>query len=128
VENALLGKSITLFGGGHQSLDFTFVEDAAEGMIQVMFHENAAGEAFNITYGRGYSLREFAEILKTHFQDLDVRIVEEEDVFRPKRGALSIAKAKKMIGYQPQVSLEDGIQKYLDVYRNLDIFNHVEPR
>ena len=124
VENALLGKPITLFGGGHQTLDFSFVEDTAQGIIQVMFHENGAGEAFNITYGRGYSLREFAEILKSHVPDLEVNIVAEEDVFRPKRGALSIAKAKELVGYDPQVSLEEGIQRYLDVYRGLEVFNH----
>ena len=124
VENALLGKPITLYGGGHQALDFTYVEDAAEGIIKVMFHENGAGNAFNITYGQGYKLIELAEILQGHFSDLEVNIVEEEDVFRPKRGALSIEKAKQMVGYSPQVDLPEGIKRYLDVYRNLDVFNH----
>jgi len=122
VENALLGKPITLYGGGHQALDFTFVEDTAEGIIKVMFHEAGLGNAFNITYGHGYTLREFADILKEHVSDLEVNVVEEEDVFRPKRGALSIKKAKKLVGYDPQVSLEDGIKRYLEVYQNLPVF------
>jgi len=89
-----------------------------------MFHENAEGEAFNITYGRGYTLRELADILLTQCPELEVKIVEEEDVFRPKRGALSIEKAKKVVGYDPQVSLEEGIKRYLEIYRNLDVFNN----
>lgn len=120
----MLGKPITLYGGGHQVLDFTYIEDIAEGIIQVMFHEKGEGNAFNITYGKGYSLHEFAEVLQTHFADLDIKIVEEEDVFRPKRGALSIKKAQKMVGYNPQVSLEEGIKRYLEVYRDLDVYNH----
>ena len=124
VENALLGKPITLFGGGLQTLDFTYVEDVTEGMIKVMFHENAEGEAFNITYGRGYTLRELADILLTQCPNLEVKVVEEEDVFRPKRGALSIEKAKKMVGYDPQISLEEGLKRYLEIYRNLDVFNN----
>ncbi len=124
VENALLGKPITLFGGGLQTLDFTYVEDVTEGMIKVMFHENAEGEAFNITYGRGYTLRELADILLTQCPDLEVKVVEEEDVFRPKRGALSIEKAKKIVGYDPQISLEEGLKRYLEIYRNLDVFNN----
>jgi UDP-glucose 4-epimerase len=124
VENALLGKPITLFGGGHQSLDFTYVEDAADGIIKVMFHEKGLREAFNITYGRGYTLRELAEILKDHFEDLEIKIVNEEDVFRPKRGALSIEKARKLVGYDPQVSLEEGIRRYLEVYQGLEVYNH----
>jgi UDP-glucose 4-epimerase len=124
VENALLGKPITLFGGGLQALDFTYVEDVTEGIIKVMFHENAEGEAFNITYGRGYTLRELADILLVQCPDLEVKIVEEEDVFRPKRGALSIEKAKKIVGYDPQVSLEEGIKRYLEIYRNLDVFKN----
>ncbi len=122
VENALLGKPIKLFGGGYQALDFTYVEDTAEGIIKVMFNEAGNGEAFNITYGRGYTLREFAEILQGHFPDLEIKIIEEEDVFRPKRGALSIQKAKKLVGYEPKTSLEDGLQRYLDVYRKLEVF------
>lgn len=122
VENALLGKPITLYGGGHQSLDFTFVEDTVQGIVKVMFHEKGLGNAFNITYGQGYTLRELADTLKSHFEDLDIRIVAEEDVFRPKRGALSIEKAKQLVGYEPRYSLEDGIQRYLDVYRELDVF------
>jgi len=62
--------------------------------------------------------------LLTHFPDLDINIVEEEDVFRPKRGALSIEKAKKLVGYKPQYPLEEGIQRYLDVYRKLDVYNN----
>jgi len=124
IENALLGKPITLFGGGLQALDFTYIEDVTEGMIKVMFHENAEGEAFNITYGRGYTLRELADILLTQCPDLEVKVVEEEDVFRPTRGALSIEKAKKIVGYDPQISLEEGIKRYLEVYRNLDVFSN----
>jgi len=124
IENALLGKPITLYGGGHQVLDFTFVEDIADGIIKVMFHEKGLGNAFNVTYGQGYSLREFAETLKTHITDLEIKIVDEEDVFRPKRGALSIEKAKQLVGYKPKVSLEEGIRRYLEVYQNLDVFNH----
>ncbi|MFO8036867.1 MAG: NAD-dependent epimerase/dehydratase family protein [Anaerolineales bacterium] len=124
VENALLGKPITLYSGGHQSLDFTYVEDTASGIIKVLFHEDAEGEAFNITYGRGYTLREFAKILKGFFPDLEVNIVQERDVFRPKRGALSIEKAKQMVGYKPQVSLQEGLGRYLDVYKKLEVFNN----
>jgi len=122
IENALLGKQITLYGGGHQSLDFTFVEDTADGIIKVLFHDESLGDAFNITYGRGYTLREFVDILLKHFPDLDVNIVDERDVFRPIRGALSIEKAKNKLGYDPRVSLEEGIQRYLDVYWSLDVF------
>ena len=118
----LLKKPITLYGGGHQVLDFTFVDDAAEGIIKVMFSPKADREAFNITYGRGYTLREFAEILKTHIADLEIKIVDEEDVYRPKRGALSIKKAQNLVGYNPVFSLEKGIQRYLDIYRELDVF------
>jgi nucleoside-diphosphate-sugar epimerase len=124
VENALLGKSITLYGGGQQVLDFTYVDDVTDGIIKVMFDDRGAGEAFNITYGRGYPLLEFATILGKHFPDLDVKIVDEQDVFRPKRGALSIEKAKKLVDYDPQVDLEEGIRRYIEVYKELEVFNN----
>lgn len=123
LENALQGKPITLYGSGEQCLDFTYAEDIARGMILTLFDKKAEGQVFNITYGRGYTLREFADILLEHFPGLDVKVVSESDVFRPNRGALSIHKAQELLGYEPQVSLSEGLGKYIKTYRELGLFN-----
>lgn len=123
VENALQGEPLVVYGGGEQRLDFTYVGDTARGLVRAAFDENAANETFNITYGRGYSLLELVEILDGLVPDLEVDVVEERDVFRPKRGALSIEKARRKIGYEPEVSLEEGMERYVSTYKELGLFD-----
>jgi nucleoside-diphosphate-sugar epimerase len=45
---------------------------------------------------------------------MPVEVATEADDFRPKRGALDIAKARELVGYEPQFPLERGVEEYLD--------------
>ena len=112
VENAILGKPIYLHGDGSTKLDFTYITDIAHGFILATFSEKAENEEFNITAGKGRSLKEYADILKSYFPNLEVRH-KPVDVFRPKRGSLSIDKARNLLGYEPQYNLERGIEEYI---------------
>ncbi len=89
------------------------MKDTAHGICLATFAEAASGQTFNITRGEGRSLREFAELLRGYFPEIQI---EERtmEVFRPSRGALDISKATEMLGYKPQYSLEEGIQEYVD--------------
>ena len=122
VENALEGKPLRLDGGGKLMFDFTYVEDIAEGLILALLKDEAIGEEFNITYGRGYSLLEFAEILKNLIPSVQITVVEARDGYRPLRGALSIEKAKNILGYEPRFPLEKGLEIYVETYKKLGIF------
>jgi UDP-glucose 4-epimerase len=122
VENALTGKPLKLHGGGKLTFDFTYVEDIADGLILALLKDEALGEEFNITYGRSYSLLEFATILKTLIPSVVIDIVEEVDQHRPLRGALAIDKARRLLGYDPKFPLERGLKIYVDTYKKLGIF------
>lgn len=118
VENAMSGQVLTLHGGGENVLDFTYVEDSAEGILLAATKAEGANEVFNITRGEGRSLLEFAEILKEHFPELKLK-VEPMKVYRPRRGALSIKKARERLGFDPKYSLEQGVKKYIEFYRRV---------
>ncbi len=122
IENAFLNKPITLFNDGKPVLDFTFVEDVADGIILALLSEKSKNEAFNITYGVGYTLLEFAESLQRYFPTLEIVKKSKMDVFRPKRGALDITKAKKLLGYNPKFNLDDGVDKYINFIESNNIF------
>src|SRR5262249_19015023 len=107
--------------GADEPLDFTFVRDAARGFTLAAARESGAGEIFNITYGNASTLLDFALALKEHFPNLRYDIVE-RDAFRPKRGTLSIDKARRLLGYVPQYSLREGIAEYVDFLRNDRLF------
>ena len=116
IENALKGKKLILHSGGDTRLDFTFVKDTAHGFVLATFSDKAENEVFNITRGEGRSIKEFAEILQEYFPDLET-VVEPGDVFRPKRGALDISRARELLGYNPKYSLEDGIREYVEFFK-----------
>ena len=120
VENALMGKTLKLEGGGQSRLDFSYIEDVAHGFVLAMKSEKAANEIFNITRGEGRSLKEFVEILQTLIPNVKTEIVP-ADKTRAERGALDISKARKLLGYEPKYSLEEGLKLYVDFVKKSGI-------
>ncbi len=120
VENALLEKPLKLEGGGQTKLDFTYIEDIAQGIRLGAKSKNAKNEIFNITCGKGRSLLEFTEILKTLIPNLKTEVAP-VDMRRPERGSLDISKAKKLIGYEPKYTLEEGLKKYVEFVKKVGI-------
>ncbi len=112
VDNAMKGIKLVVKGGKETKLDFTFVEDVADGFILALFSENAVNEIFNITYGQARSIFEYANQVKQFCPDTEIEL-KPHDKQMPKRGTLSIDKAKKLLGYSPKVSIEKGIEIYL---------------
>ena len=109
IERAQKGQTIKI-QGKDEKLDFTFVEDLANGCILAATKKNGINETFNITYGKAETLYKFVMILSKHFKKLKYKI-EKRDSFRPKRGTLSINKAKRLLNYKPIYNLEKGIKK-----------------
>lgn len=120
VENAVTGKPLEVTNPEATFLDFTFVEDAAQGIALAALAPNAMNEEFNITRGEGRSLMDAINILKKSFPQLAFKPKGESDRFRPSRGALDISKAKKMLGYNPEHSLEKGLARYVDYVRSVN--------
>ena len=112
IERAQKGQTIKI-QGKDEKLDFTFVEDLANGCILAATKKNGVNETFNITYGKAETLYKFVKVLSKHFRKLKYKI-EKRDSFRPKRGTLSINKAKRLLNYKPIYNLEKGIKKYLN--------------
>ena len=105
--------------GVNEKLDFTFIDDLAEGLILSAFKKKAINQVFNMTFGKGRKLIDFIKILKKHYPKLRYE-VKSKDKTKPSRGTLSILKAKKLIGYKPKFNLEKGIKNYLKFLKEID--------
>ena len=116
IENALTTGEITLSGDGSDSLDFTYIGDLVRGVEKVIENDKAKGEVFNLTYGSGRSLAEMAEIVKSHFPEIQIKY-QPKDNLTPDRGTLNINKAKELIGFEPQFPLEKGYEQYINWYK-----------
>lgn len=113
VENALTGKETTIRGGDEVRLDFTNVNDAANGIVLALLSDQAIGEIFNITSGHAHSLREFVELVREFCPDMKVKY-EAPDKTIPLRGTLSIEKARRLLNFAPKYCLRDGIKEYFE--------------
>ena len=107
---AMRGGVLKVNGAG-ETLDFTYVDDAADGIVAAATRIMSANKTFNVTRSHSVSLLEAAEMIvkivgrgtiETRDRDLDF----------PSRGALNIDRAKTILGYDPKVDVEQGFKNY----------------
>ncbi len=118
IESALVGANLRVDGEGDEKLDFTYIDDVVNGVCLAIASTSARNEIFNMTAGKGRSLQDLVTLVQEHFPEIEVEYVERDEL-RPFRGTLSIDKASELIGYEPQVELEDGLTRYVEWYREL---------
>jgi len=99
--------------GASETLDFTYVEDAADGIVAATLSPTANNKTYNITKSHSWSLLDAA--------NLAVRIVgqgtvevRDKDADFPSRGALNINAARQDFDFDPKVDIEEGFQRYYE--------------
>lgn len=97
--------------GASESLDFTFVDDTAQGVVSASLGPSAANETYNITRGVGRTLLEAAQLAVTVAGSGSV-VVEDRDSMYPSRGALNTDSARQAFDFFPTVDIEQGFQAY----------------
>ena len=113
---AMRGETLKV-KGADEVLDFTYVEDTAMGIVLAATNDSANSQIYNITRSddKQYTLKDAAELAIKIAGKGDL-VVADRDLSFPKRGRLSIMKAQRDLGYNPQVSVEQGFQRYYDWY------------
>ena len=111
IESAFKDKLIEI-QGKNEKLDFTFIEDLANGCVLAGTKEKGINQTFNITYGKGQTLYSYVINLKRFFPNLKFKI-KPRDIAKPSRGTLSINKARKLLNFNPKYNLKIGIKKYV---------------
>lgn len=118
IENAVRGLPLSINGDGSDGLDFTYIGDLVQGVVRAISKPEARNQTFNLTYGGARSLNDMAEIVKKNFSGIKINY-QERDQLMPERGTLSIEKARKLLGYEPQWPLEVGFVNYINWYKDL---------
>ena len=111
-----LHKEELIVHGKDEKLDFTYVQDLADGCIKAAENKNGLNNTFNLTTGKSRKILDYAKILSDYFPEAKIKI-EGRDKKRPKRGTLSITKARKLINFNPKFNLERGAKIYIDFYK-----------
>jgi nucleoside-diphosphate-sugar epimerase len=116
-----------IFGDGEQSRDFTYVDNAVQANLLASEAPNVSGKVFNIGTGERYSLNQTLELLRGYSgKNLQAQYEppREGDV---RDSQADITQARECLGYEPQVSFEEGLQRTLDWYRSAQTKEPVNP-
>ena len=114
---AMSNQNISVHGTDNR-VDFTYVEDAADGIIRCALAKQAANKIFNITAGSANSLGEAAKkIIQLTGSKSQIKDTGKNKLY-PNRGTLDVSQAQQLLGYQPQHSFDQGIAKYYEWLQN----------
>lgn len=118
-ENAIHGKPLTITGTGRETRDFTFVDDCVDGIILAATKKGGKNETFNLGTGKETQIRDIAKlILKTTKSKSKIKHKPMRSFDHVKRRKMDISKAKRMIGYDPSTSIEQGLEKTYEWFLN----------
>jgi len=109
----LSNQSPLIHGEGDQSRDFTYIDNVVQANIRALFtpHEEAFGEMFNVGYGEATSILDLFKMLKKAVNsNLEPNFVAPR-VGDVKDSLADISKAQRLLGYQPEVSIDKGLQQ-----------------
>ena len=125
ITTQVLTKELVSLGNTNTTRDFTFVKDTVEGFIKVAESDNVTGEEINIGSGIEIKIRDII----TKIVDItgrNVELIEEGQRMRPKKSEVDRlcadnAKAKKLLGWLPQYSFDEGLKLTVEwIKDNLD--------
>lgn len=117
IKRCLAGESMTIYGDGGQSRDFVYVEDLCDAIHRALSADGLQGEIFQVATGVETTIKDLAELVRK-VVGADVEIQHEPkregEVYRTK---VDITKIRRDLGYEPAISLEEGIRRTADWYR-----------
>src|SRR6202165_889199 len=111
------GRPIPVFGDGTTRRDYTYIDDIIAGVRAAMNYDQSNYEVINLGESRTVELRELISLLE---RELDRRA--EIDRQPPQPGDVpqtfaDITKARRLLGYNPQTQIEEGIEKFVEWFR-----------
>ncbi|MGD0159553.1 MAG: SDR family oxidoreductase [Candidatus Bathyarchaeia archaeon] len=114
------GQRPVIFGDGEQTRDFVYVEDVVEANMLAMNSAKGVGEAINIGTGVPHTINELVQRLQEKLDKKRLKPIYKS----PRQGDVrnsyaSIEKAKRMLGYKPKFSLQEGINKLIEWFQRV---------
>jgi nucleoside-diphosphate-sugar epimerase len=113
----LAGQPPTVEGDGLQSRDFTYIDNVVRGNLLACTTPGVAGQTFNIACGGRISLLDMIDVLN---QALGTTIAPVFIAPRPgdvRHSRADVSKARRLLGFEPEISFEEGLSRTLDWYR-----------
>ncbi len=126
VSQFMAGESPVINGNGEFSRDFTYIDNVIQANLLSMITDNkeAINTVYNVAFGERNTLKDLVELLKKQLTEFDSKIKDIQVIYGPNRvgdiphSLASIDKAKNLLAYNPQFSLEKGLKEAVNWYWN----------
>lgn len=126
VSQFMTGESPVINGNGEFSRDFTYIDNVIQANLLSMITNNkeAINTVYNVAFGERNTLKDLVELLKKFLTEFDSKIKDIQVIYGPNRAGdiphslASVDKAKNLLAYNPQFSLEKGLKEAVNWYWN----------
>ena len=126
VSQFMAGESPVINGNGEFSRDFTYIDNVIQANLLSITTKNkkAINTVYNVAFGERNTLKDLVELLKKQLTELDSKIKDIQVIYGPNRvgdiphSLASVDKAKNLLAYNPQFSLEKGLKEAVNWYWN----------
>ena len=112
IYQAIKSEDITIYGTGHQTRSFSFIEDTLEGLLKVINYKKS--DVFNIGSENEITVKHLAETIISLTNSNSKIVYHEIPEDDPKQRKPDLTKAKKKLNYKPTYSLEEGLKITID--------------
>jgi len=118
IVQALKGEPITLYGDGYQTRSFCYVDDLIDGLIRLMESPSALTGPVNLGNPAEFTMRELAELVLTETQSSSSLVTLPLPQDDPKQRRPDISVARAQLGWEPSVSLRQGLTSTVHYFRS----------
>ena len=118
IYQALHDEDITVFGDGSQTRSFIYVVDEIEGILKMVYKDEAIGEVINLGNNKEYTILELARIIKELANSNSKIVFKSLPIDDPVFRCPLIDKAKKILNWEPTTSLEEGLRKTIAWFKD----------
>ncbi len=116
---ALNGEPFTIYGDGSQTRSFCYVSDLVDGILAAMLMEGTTGEVFNLGNPDEYTINTFAGVIERLVGRTVQREYKPLPVDDPGRRRPDISKARRILGWEPRVGVEEGLRRTAEWFMEL---------
>jgi len=119
IVQALRGEDITIYGGGQQTRSFCYVDDLVEGLIRMMNSPAQVVGPINLGNPSEFTIRELAEKVLRFTESRSKLIFMPLPQDDPQQRQPDISQAREKLGWQPAVSVDDGLKETIAYFKRL---------
>jgi nucleoside-diphosphate-sugar epimerase len=111
------GRAPTIYGDGGHTRDFTYVANVVDGVLRACDAKDVSGDVINVATAGRVSLNQLFETIRNLVEARVEPIYTEPRAGDVRDSQADIGKARRLLGYEPRVSFEEGLRKTVEWYR-----------